>query len=83
MSFFKRLGDTFFDLTSGITSNISGSGALKEANAAQILANAEITKQQLVYKENKEKREQTTLIVVLVLVFVLPLVALGIISKKT
>ncbi len=77
MSFFKDVGNFFKDLGEGVTGSIKASNLQKEATAAQILANAQVTTQALILEEERAKRKQQTTIIVLLAVFGAPLLGLS------
>jgi len=77
MGFFKDLGQSFTNIIGGLGSNIQAGANLKDATAEQIRANAAITMQQAQLQAEREKRNQQTTVIVLLIVFGVPLIGLG------
>lgn len=74
---FQKVGKFLGDLGSGVTGSLAASNALKEASAAQILANAELTVKAAEIEAERQKRKERMTLLMLLIVFGAPLLGLS------
>jgi hypothetical protein len=84
MSFWQEVGDFFKGIGEGITGtaqgfagNVQAGAQLTAAQAAQIQANAMATPALIQAQEEQNKRDQRTIILVLLIVFGVPMLGLA------